>query len=629
MTDLEAEVLRRSGEQARLLLENCPMAVGVVAEGGRFLYANRRHDELFGASFSGLPSVQGMYVDPSVRPKLREKFQREGYLRNAEVHLKRVDGTSFWALLTWQPMLYDGQNVTFSWIYDITDRMAAESAMRDARDLAEHANQTKSEFLANMSHELRTPLNAIIGYAQILQEDMEDSGQDAVIPDLKRIESAGKHLLGLINDILDLSKIEAGRMEIYLEPVSLARLFDELQSLGQPLAAARGNRLEFALPPLPPMLRTDYVKLKQSLLNLISNGCKFTQNGMVSIAVTLPPGEVVFRVSDTGIGMTEEQLQRLFQAFSQADASTTREYGGTGLGLAITRRLCRMLGGDVTVESAPGEGSVFTITLPLAAETTAPAVARAAGHATASGPADATVVLLVDDDPQIHHLIGTMLNREGYRVEHAAGGVEALERARILRPAVILLDVMMPNVDGWAVLALLKGDPALADIPVVIVSLLDERPLGLSLGAAEFLTKPVDRSQLVDTVRTYAGSASGLVLVVDDNADDRASVAKPLAASGYDVVSVASGVEALDWLQTHKPPALLVLDLVMPGIDGFALLDSVRQDESLRAMKVLIMTAKDLTPNESGFLADRGGQMIAKGPNARMELLDALKALRP
>ena len=628
MTDLEAELLRRSGEQARLLLENCPMAVGVVAEGGRFLYANPRHDELFGAGVSDLPSVQGMYVDPAARPKLREKFQRDGFLRNAEVHLKRVDGTSFWALLTWQPMFYDGQNVTFSWIYDITDRMEAEAVMRDARDLAEHANQTKSEFLANMSHELRTPLNAIIGYAQILQEDMEDAGQDAVIPDLKRIESAGKHLLGLINDILDLSKIEAGRMEIYLEPVSLARLFDELQSLGKPLATARGNRLEFALPAQPPMLRTDYVKLKQSLLNLISNGCKFTQNGTVSVAVTLPPGQVVFRVSDTGIGMTDEQLQRLFQAFSQADASTTREYGGTGLGLAITRRLCRILGGDVTVESAPGEGSVFTITLPLAADA-APAVARAAGHATASGPADATMVLLVDDDPQIHHLIGTMLNREGYRVEHAAGGVEALERARTLRPAVILLDVMMPNVDGWAVLALLKGDPALADIPVVIVSLLDERPLGLSLGAAEFLTKPVDRGQLVDTVRTYAGSASGRVLVVDDNADDRASVAKPLAAAGYDVVSVASGGEALDWLQTHPAPALLVLDLIMPGIDGFALLDSVRQDPALATMKVLIMTAKDLTPNESGFLADRGGQMIAKGPNARMELLDALKALRP
>jgi CheY-like chemotaxis protein len=416
-------------------------------------------------------------------------------------------------------------------------------------------------------------------------------------------------------------------MEIYLEPVSLARLFDELQSLGRPLAAARGNQLEFVLPQQPPLLRTDYIKLKQSLLNLLSNGCKFTQNGVVRLAVTLPPGQIVFQVSDSGIGMTEAQLQRLFQAFSQADASTTREYGGTGLGLAITRRLCRLLGGDVTVTSVPGQGSVFTIALPLATEG-APETTRQATHAVASGPADATVVLLVDDDPQIHHLIGTMLNREGYRVEHAAGGAEAIERARALRPAVILLDVMMPQVDGWTVLGQLKGDPTLADIPVVIVSLLDERPLGLSLGAAEFLTKPVDRAQLVETVRTYAGAASGRVLVVDDDVDDRAAVAKSLTASGYDVVATASGAEALTWLETHPAPALMLLDLVMPGIDGFALLDAVRKDDKLSGMKVLVMTAKELTAGETGFLAAHGGQTIFKGPNSRIELLDALKALR-
>jgi PAS domain S-box-containing protein len=620
---------RRSlADQARILLDGSPTAVAIIGANGRFLYSNTRHRELYGAvklSEATRYAMGGMYVDPAQREHLRAKFQAEGMLQNEEVHMKRRDGSTFWGLLTWQKMIYSGRPARVSWIYDISERKAAEAAMIEARDMAERANQTKSEFLANMSHELRTPLNAIIGYAQILQEDMEDAGQQAVLPDLKRIESAGKHLLQLINDILDLSKIEAGRMEIYLEPVSLPRLMDELQALGSPLAATRGNRLAFNLPPDPPTLRTDYTKLKQSLLNLISNGCKFTQNGQMALDVSLPPGQVVFRVSDTGIGMTEEQLGRLFQAFSQADASTTREYGGTGLGLAITRRLCRLLGGDVTVESTPGQGSVFTITLPLAIES-APVVSAPAA-ATVSGPADATTVLLVDDDPQIHALLGTMLTREGYRVEHAHSGIEAMERASALRPAVILLDVMMPQVDGWTVLGMLKNNPTLADIPVVIISLLDERPLGLSLGAAEFLTKPIDRSRLVTTVRAYAGAANGQVLVVDDNADDRAAVAGALTAGGYDVVEVGSGGEALDWLEHNRAPSLMLVDLVMPGIDGFALLDRVRRDEKLRETQVLVMTAKDLTAAETGFLLERGGTVIPKGPAARTALLDALKAL--
>jgi CheY-like chemotaxis protein len=325
--------------------------------------------------------------------------------------------------------------------------------------------------------------------------------------------------------------------------------------------------------------------------------------------------------------MTEEQIGKLFQAFSQADASTTRKYGGTGLGLAITRRMCHLLGGDVRVESTPGVGSTFIITLPLIAETPEEPVQVAATPVSTGSP-DSTIVLLVDDDPQIHHLIGTMLTREGYRVEHASGGAEALERAREIKPAVILLDVMMPHIDGWTVLGTLKKDPELSDIPVVIVSLLDERPLGLSLGAAEFLTKPIDRNTLAEVVRTYAGSANGKVLVVDDNPDDRHLVSHTLSDSGYDVVAAASGADALTWLENNPPPDLMLLDLMMPGIDGFAVLDRMRSDEKLRETKVLVMTAKDLTPDESGFLLERGGTVIPKGPNGRAALLLALKELR-
>jgi PAS domain S-box-containing protein len=616
---------RRSlADQARLLLDSSPNAVAIIGEDGRLLYNNARYEELCGGEHGAAPMVaQDLYVDPSERDRLLARFAAEGKLQDAEAHLKRADGSTFWVLLSWQTMTYDNQSARVSWIYDINERKAAESAMAEARDMAERANQTKSEFLANMSHELRTPLNAIIGYAQILQEDMEDAGQEASLPDLKRIESAGKHLLRLINDILDLSKIEAGRMEIYLEPVSLPRLLDELQSLTAPLAASRGNQVEFAPLPDAPTLQTDYTKLKQSLLNLMSNACKFTQNGVIRLDVSLPPGAVVFRISDTGIGMTEEQLGRLFQAFSQADASTTREYGGTGLGLAITRRLCLLLGGDVTVESTPGKGSVFTISLPLIND----APVAPTTHTAATGPENGTTVLLVDDDPQIHRLIGTMLTREGYRVEHAAGGSQIVERARALRPSVILLDVMMPQVDGWTALGALKSEPDLADIPVIIVSLLDERPLGLSLGAAEFLTKPVDRSQLVATVRAYAGAAHGCVLVVDDEPDDRAEVTRSLAASGYDVVGVGSGAEALEWLESNPQPSLMLVDLIMPGIDGFALLDRVWNDERLHETRVIVITAKDLTAKESGLLAEHRGAVIPKGPSARVALLDALKAL--
>jgi CheY-like chemotaxis protein len=286
-----------------------------------------------------------------------------------------------------------------------------------------------------------------------------------------------------------------------------------------------------------------------------------------------------------------------------------------------------LLGGDVTVESTPGVGSTFIVTLPLVTETAVEQI-HAVALPPASGSENSTLVLLVDDDPQIHHLIGTMLTREGYRVEHAAGGAEALELARELMPAVILLDVMMPQVDGWTVLGTLKNDPVLADIPVVIVSLLDERPLGLSLGAAEFLTKPIDRSQLAAVVRTYAGAANGRVLVVDDSPDDRKVMTRSLSESGYDAVAAASGAEALAWLEQNPPPALMLLDLMMPGIDGFAVLDRVRNDERLRETKVLVMTAKDLTPDESGFLLERGGTVIPKGPNGRASLIEALKGLR-
>jgi signal transduction histidine kinase len=337
---------------------------------------------------------------------------------------------------------------------DVTELRQHNLELEQARELSEVANRTKSQFLANMSHELRTPLNAIIGYSEILQEDAADSGQQELIPDLKKIEGAGRHLLGLINDILDLSKVEAGKMDVFIEDVDIASLVDEVRAIITPLVARNGNTLELRLGAGIADMRTDRTKVKQSLLNVLSNASKFTHNGRLTLAVERIQTDrpmVRMTISDTGIGMNPEQLGRLFQAFSQADASTTKKFGGTGLGLAITRHFCRLLGGDITVASREGEGSAFTITLPdQAAETDqAAAPADAAPGTAPSGPRDAgepvITVLVVDDDPAARDLLTSNLRREGYHAVQARGGDEALELARKLRPDAITLDVLMPK----------------------------------------------------------------------------------------------------------------------------------------------------------------------------------------
>jgi PAS domain S-box-containing protein len=627
----EREALARNAEQMRHVLDVSPVAVAIVGSGGRLLYTNKRHDELYGVTADQMPkNVRELYVDPSQRDRFQEIFQREGRLINAELHNRRPDGGTFWSLLSWNNIEYNGEPCRISWIYDISDRKQAEAAVEEARQAAEQANQTKSDFLANMSHELRTPLNAIIGYAEILKEDAEDAGQEDMLPDLTKIETAGKHLLRLINDILDLSKIEAGRMEVFVEPVNVPNLIDEVRSLAMPIALNNNNRLEVVIGADIVEFQTDHTKLKQSLLNLVSNASKFSKDGKVTISVerrTAAQGsELVFRVADTGIGMTPAQLAKLFQPFTQADSSTTRLFGGTGLGLAITKRFCGLLGGDVSVQSEPGKGSVFTIALPTTLPSTVvkPQVKASSSVQRTEGPIGGATVLLVDDDPQIHDLIGTMLVREGYRVLHATSGPEAITRAREEAPGVILLDIMMPHVDGWTVLSTLKEDPALAEIPVVFVSMLDERPLGLSLGAAEFLTKPVDRARLVQTVARHIGNAKGCVLVVDDEEADRAAFTRALESLGLEVAIATDGRAALTWLENNPPPKAMILDLLMPQLDGFQVMDAVRRSERLRNLPILVLTAKDLAAAELDYLTGRGGIVINKGPEARQSLIAAL-----
>ena len=435
----------------------------------------------------------------------------------------------------------------------------------------EAASAHKSAFLASMSHELRTPLNAIIGYSEMLQETAQDEGQDGFLPDLARIRDAGRHLLGLINDILDLSKIEAGKMDLYLEEVDLGALIEEVRSIVEPIAAANGNALETVSAPIGAFY-TDRTKLKQSLLNLLSNAAKFTHNGRLRLEVAMAGADVSFIVSDTGIGMTEEQQSRLFQAFSQADVSTSHQYGGTGLGLAITRHFCEMLGGRITVESTPGHGSIFTIVLPNAG----PAVAAASTMP--EGAEHAPLVMIVDDDPNARDLLAATVRKEGYRVLEAPDGVTALALAREWHPDVVTLDVLMPRMDGWAVMTALKSDPDLAATPVIIVTMLADRGLAVSLGAAEFLTKPVDRARLAATLRRHV-YGDGVVLVVDDEEESRRIARRHLERLGWEVAEAKDGAGALHWLAENPRPVLILLDLLMPGMNGFAFLEKIEQHD--------------------------------------------------
>jgi signal transduction histidine kinase/CheY-like chemotaxis protein/HAMP domain-containing protein len=508
---------------------------------------------------------------------------------------------------------------------DITELKHRQIELERAREQAEQANKAKSQFLASMSHELRTPLNAIIGYSEILQEDVADLGRDNLVSDLKKIEGAGRHLLGLINDILDLSKVEAGRMDVFIEDVEIVPLLEEVRAIIAPLADKNGNVTEFQMAENLGTMRTDRTKLKQSLLNILSNASKFTKNGRLTLVADRFERDrsmVRFAISDTGIGMTEDQLGRLFEAFSQADASTTKKYGGTGLGLAITRHFCQLLGGEITVNSRPGEGSTFTITLSDRPSTPTQAKLADVPHRSVESD-DAPTVLVVDDDPAARDLLTANLKSTGYRLVQAANGEEALRLARTIRPDAITLDVLMPKPDGWEVLSALKADADLRDIPVIIVTVLSDRGIGLSLGAVDVLTKPVDRARLMALIHSLL-RRDGPVLVVEDDAGAREMIRQTIEKMGLSVAEAVDGRQALAWLGDHPAPAMILLDLIMPEMDGFEVLDALAAHVQWREIPVIVITAKQLTTAERERLLRQAQKVIAKGTASRLDIAAAI-----
>jgi CheY-like chemotaxis protein len=462
----------------------------------------------------------------------------------------------------------------------------------------------------------------------MLQEDAADLGAEQFTDDLKKINAAGKHLLELINAVLDLSKIEAGKMELYLESFDVANLVQDIVAVIQPLAAKNANRLDVTCPDALGTMRADLTKVRQALFNLLSNACKFTERGTVGLAVARQElaGQdwIVFRVSDTGIGMTPEQLAKLFEAFSQADAATTRRFGGTGLGLALSRRLCRMMGGDVTVESEAGRGSTFTIRLPVHVAEPAEEEAAVPAAPVERPLTGVGTVLVIDDETAVRDLMQRFLTKEGFRVVTAPGGEEGLRRARELRPDAITLDVMMPGMDGWAVLSALKADPDVADIPVIMLTIVDDRNMGYALGAADYLTKPIDRERVVGVLKKYRRDLP--VLVVDDDAALRQLLRRMLEPEGFTVVEAENGRVALERLR-DVAPSVILLDLMMPEMDGFEFVAEFRRHEAWRAIPIVVITARDLSREDHERLNGSVQKILQKGANGRDQLLAEVREL--
>ncbi len=603
---------------------------------GRFLTINDHFCELTGRPRDVL---LGLRVEDITHPDDRkadaDRLERVAATGKPDTLEKRYvveDGSTVWVASTVSLIGVGHASSTLLVVaIDISDQKKAEQDLVTAKEAAEEANLAKSMFIANMSHELRTPLSAIIGYSEMLREELADGAEPKELEaDIGKVESNARHLLSLINDVLDLSKIESGKMEVFVESFNVDAIIQDVAATVDGLVRKKGNTLVVEVEAGLGPMRSDLTKVRQTLLNFLSNGAKFTENGTITLSVgndATDPRFLLFTVRDDGIGMTEEQQAKLFQRFTQADASTTGKFGGTGLGLSITKAFITMLGGSISVQSTPGHGSTFTVRLPVefsvAAGEELAMAARVNLDEHRSQPGK-EVVLVIDDDPAQLELMARFLAREGFAARTAHDGSSGLELAKALRPKVILLDVTMPGLDGWSVLRALKADAELAEIPVIMVTFISDNGLATTLGATDFVSKPVKWErfrQVMDRFRDRAGN----VLVVDDDLDARARLRTALERDGWTVAEAVNGQDALDQVKQTLPRVIL-LDLEMPVMDGFAFLHAFRAQPGCQEVPVIVITARDLSGQDRQELVE-AQKVLTKGEASLRNLSSELLAV--
>jgi PAS domain S-box-containing protein len=640
------EALRRSEESYRSLVEHIPDVVWTADSEARASFISPNMEQLVGLTAeeitAGGPEVWFQRVHPEHAQRARDAYREMFATRlplDIEYPIQRKDGRWIWVHVH-ADHVYEAEDRVFASgiVSDVTRQKQLEEDLRNLnaelartnRELeqrsfeAEHATRLKSRFLASMSHELRTPLTAIIGFSDLLGEEIAGSLNPKQRRYVEHARQAARHLLQLINDILDLSKIEAGQLEFHPEAFAVAEALPEVLTTVRPLALARKVRLQTRVDTL--RVFADRIRFKQILYNLISNAIKFTPQGG-SVSVESAPHErfVEVSVTDTGIGIASDELEVIFEEFRQVGSSTRGVKEGTGLGLAITRRLVEQQGGTIRVESEPGKGSRFTFALPAAQPAEAPR--DAVDNRPRASRRAQPLVLVIDDEPAARELLVEYLSPQGYALETAASGAEGLRKARELQPDAITLNMLMPGKNGWEALRELKADSSTASIPVIIVSVVDQKNMGFALGAAEYLVKPVAKQVLLQAVRKWLPRTDGrpAILVVDDEPQALQMMAEVLEAAGYRITKASGGREALEAIR-RDPPHGLLLDLLMPEVDGFEVIRQMKEDSALRDIPVFVLTAKDLTDQDVEFLRVETRAFFRKSASWKQELLAQVRA---
>ena len=636
----------RAGRLQKLLedvFRRAPVGLALVDRYGTIRQTNqafaallgKENDVLEGVRLSAASRTLAQTVIPELRAVTRAPEPAVDATERRESIELAVNGDTRFVDASVFPVALDeeerGASAAGLLLMDMTRQREWELELQAERDRAETANRAKSAFIANMSHELRTPITAVLGYCELLEDEARDAGAAPLLDDLGKIAVNARHLLGLINDILDFSKIEAQRLEIHPLDISLDAFLDDTVAAVESLMLKNRNTFRVANAAQGAVLFTDDLRLRQILLNLVGNAAKFTHDGHIELRAESFERDnaawIRFVVTDDGIGMTADQVAGLFRRFTQADETTTRKYGGAGLGLALSKAIAAMLGGTIGVRSAPQQGSTFTAEIPsryARAATDAMATEPPREAAAAAAP-PAAAVLVIDDDPYAREFLTRVLTREGFSVVTEKDGPGGLAAARRIQPIAILLDVMLPGLDGWHVLRELRADPQTKTIPVIVQTVLDDRNFAYALGASAYLRKPIGREDLAATVAELASAPAGApALVVDDDPEAVRRLSEILARDGWSVQSAPDGAAALDSMKDRKP-ALALVDLLMPGMDGYGFIRRVRENPAWDDVRIVVLTADDVNRTRLAELRSATSGVVQKGA---MPLADLVRDLR-